>query len=258
MFVDGKLKGQERVNTVVPGHILHLTDDISHQRYLVDPGAAYSVFPHSSTAAAVGPSLHGLSGRPIRCWGKKRIQLSYSGQRVSWDFLLTEVDCPILGVEFLWPHRLAVDAAAGQLVHTDIMAQLSTSLAEAVGKLASILSSTPASYRFLFSEFRDVVNPSRMFSPPKHRVEHHIITSGRPVTSRFGRLDPGKFEAAKKEIEQMEADSIIRQSSSCWASPLHMVQKSDGSWRLCGEFFFFSCRIFYSKIILKEVLQNDK
>jgi hypothetical protein len=139
VFVDRKLRGQERVNAVVPGHLLHLTDDISHQRCLGDTGAAYSVFPHSSTGAAAGPSLCGLSGRPIHCWGKKRIQLSYSGQRFSWDFLLAEVNFPILGVNFLRHHRPAVDAAAGQLVNTDIMARLSTSLAEAVGKLASIL-----------------------------------------------------------------------------------------------------------------------
>ncbi len=34
MFVDGKLKGQEHINAIVPGHLLHLTD-ISHWRYLV-------------------------------------------------------------------------------------------------------------------------------------------------------------------------------------------------------------------------------
>ncbi len=223
----GKLKGQERVNAVVPGHLLHLTDDISHRRYLVDTGAAYSVFPHSFTAAAMGPSLRGPSGHPICCWGEKRNQLSFSRQQFLLDFLLVEVDFPILGVDFLRHHRMAVDAASGQLINTDTLARLSTSSAEAVCELSSILSLTPASYRLLFGEFPDVVNPSGMFSLPKHGVEDHIITSGRPVTSRFQRLDPGQLEATKKEFEQMEADGIIRWSSSCWASPLHMVQKSD-------------------------------
>jgi hypothetical protein len=236
VFVDGKLKGQEHVNAVVPGHLLHLTDDISHRRYLVNTGVAYSLFPHSSSAGATGPSLCGPSGSPIHCWGEKRIQLSFRGQRFSWNFLLAEVDFPILGVDFLRHHRLAVDAATGQLVSTDTMMRLSTSLAEAVGELAYILSLTPPSYCLLFSEFPDVVNPSRTFSRPKHGVEHHIITSGRPVTSRFQRLDTGKLEAAKKEFEQMEADGIIRLSSNCWASPLHMVRKSDRSWRPCGDY----------------------
>ncbi len=169
----------------------------------------------------MGPSLRGPSERPIHCWGKQRIQLSFSGQRFSWDFLLAEVDFPILSVDFLRHHRLAVDAAAGQLFNTETMAWLFTSSAEAVGELASFLSSTPASYRLLFSEFPDVVNPSGTFSLPKHGVEHHIITYLWQAGDlpRFRRLDPGKLEAAKKEFEQMEADGIIRRSSSCWASP---------------------------------------
>jgi hypothetical protein len=54
--------------------------------------------------------------------------------------------------------------------------------------------------------------------------------------SRFRRLDPAKLEATKKEFEQMEADGIILQSISCWASPLHMVRKADDAWRPCGDY----------------------
>jgi hypothetical protein len=235
----GKLSRQGRVNAVAPGRLLHLQDDLSKRRYLVDTGAAYSIFPYSSSECQSGPSLRGPSGRPIRCWGEKQIKLSFNGHPFTWTFLLAEVDFPILGVDFLRNHRLAVDAAAGQLVSTDSMACFpasSSSPAAPVGVLASVLSATPASYRPLFSEFPDVVNPSGTFPPSKHGIEHHIITTGRPVTSKFRRLDSAKLLAAKLEFEQMEADGIIRRSSSCWASPLHMVRKADGSWRPCGDY----------------------
>ena len=34
----------------------------------------------------------------------------------------------------------------------------------------------------------------------------------------------------------MESQGIIRRSKSSWSSPLHMVEKSNGSWRPCGNY----------------------
>ena len=45
-----------------------------------------------------------------------------------------------------------------------------------------------------------------------------------------------KLALAKAEFQKLELAGIIRRSDSPRASPLHMVQKSDKSWRPCGDY----------------------
>ena len=72
----------------------------------------------------------------------------------------------------------------------------------------------------------------------KHGVEHLIETTAtRPVASRYRRLDPERLAAAKAEFATMESQGIIRRSKSSWSSPLRMVEKSDGSWQPCCDYW---------------------
>ncbi len=81
-----------------------------------------------------------------------------------------------------------------------------------------------------------MVNPSKVLPQTSHGVEHHLETRGPPIASPFRRLDAEKLAAAKVEFAVLERDKIIRQSSSPWASPLHMVKKPDGSWQCCSNY----------------------
>ena len=59
----------------------------------------------------------------------------------------------------------------------------------------------------------------------KHSVTHHIPTTGPSVASCPLRLPPKQLKIARHEFDKMLDLGIIRPSSSCWASPLHMVPK---------------------------------
>ena len=56
------------------------------------------------------------------------------------------------------------------------------------------------------------------------------------ISSHYCRLPPCKLEVAKKEFAEMEAQGSIRRAKGSWASPLHMVEKADGTWCPCGDY----------------------
>ncbi len=104
------------MNAVSPGQLVHILDQLSQRRFLVDTGAAFSVFPHSSDGPPCGPALAGAAGQPIPCWGEKQFRLSFNGKEFSWPFLLAAVQFPIIGVDFLRHYGLLADPAGNRLV----------------------------------------------------------------------------------------------------------------------------------------------
>ena len=86
-------------------------------------------------------------------------------------------------------------------------------------------------------KYKAVVGASKRFPPVKHTVEHLTETTAtRPVASRYRQLDPKRLATAKAEFATMGSQGIIRLSKSSWSSPLHMVEKSDGTWQPCSDY----------------------
>jgi hypothetical protein len=77
----GKLGCQGRLNAVIPGTLVHIEDQLSNRRFLVDTGASFSLFPHTSAAAPSGPRLIGPAGQPIPCWGERVFTLLFHGKQ---------------------------------------------------------------------------------------------------------------------------------------------------------------------------------
>ena len=98
-----KCSGWGQLNAVTPSHILHLADEQSGRRFLIDTGAAFSIFPSKGPLATAGdlPQLRAAGGQSIACFGEKELTVKFSNQLFKWIFLLADAEAPIVGADFL-------------------------------------------------------------------------------------------------------------------------------------------------------------
>lgn len=153
---------------------------------------------------------------------------------VKWKFYITKVAFPILGRDFFIANDLLIDSRIPKLFKRPSVPQCNTIRAVAFEDGVSTKRLPPQ-----FQQYQCICGDMEGVDFTRFKVlqtKHFIRTTGAPCTTKVRRLSLERFAALKVCLKDMLDDGIIRPSASPWSSPITMVKKSDGSWRLCGDY----------------------
>lgn len=116
---------------------------------------------------------------------------------------------------------------SGRLKNSETLGNLQSLFNHLSPEQCAELSAVIGSYPELFKD-----TPSRT-----HLIEHDIdVGDSSPIKQRFYRCAPPKLKIMEVEVQYMMDNQIAVPSSSSWASPSLLVEKSDKSPRFCTDY----------------------
>jgi len=98
------------------------------------------------------------------------------------------------------------------------------------------------SFLDILSLFPDVTSSSLSVGHKQNPFEHILEVEGLPVALRPRRLSVEKAKALDLILDDMLTKNIIKSSCSPWASPVHLLKKKNGSFRLVHDYRIVNSR----------------
>lgn len=118
----------------------------------------------------------------------------------------------------------------------------------------------PPDIHVMLEEFADVFEaPTEL--PPRRSCEHTIplITGARPVAVRPYRIAPLFKDELEKQIKELLKSGMIRPTKSPFSSPVLLVKKKGGEWRLVVNYIMLNAITIKGKfpvLVIDELLDE--
>lgn len=221
-------------------------------KFLIDSGSCLSILPRSyGTSSVPLGALRAANNSQIPTYGT----VNYSFRLLdlpdifNWHFTIADTIQPILGADFFEEFALLVDCRNHKLIHASPNLKTPSNHSQVCTSSCSTIfsyhhPSSSVSEDVKFKTDLPTTYPGcfqKSSTRPSSSVFHYIPTTpSQPFRTKKRDLPLIKLQAVEKEFLELESSGIIRRSSSPWASAIHVVTKSDGSFRPCGDYRFLN------------------
>ena len=106
----------------------------------------------------------------------------------------------------------------------------------AFGKKERFLQGSLRSCKDIEKHYPNVVCKFDCPSPVKFSSVPFKLKNDTPMSRKPYALSRNKQDFVRKELERLKANGIIRNSESPFASPVLLVAKPNGTWRMCTDY----------------------
>ena len=211
--------------------------NVQSQEFLIDTGSSCSLLPLSFVCSEASTfRLKAANGTIVNTRGSTTLSFTLPGFETlfTWTFCVADVTCAILGIDFLGSYNLVLNCSNKSLSFSNFVESSCSSL-EPICKPSqfnpiSFIEDKLKSLPYLLKRNPD---SSDIVSAYSHTI---CLENSLPLRERVRPLSPEKTVFLKEEIQILTRNGVIRPSKSPWASPIHIVTKSDNSYRLCGDY----------------------